>query len=299
MADLKKGNRVDIVDLKTGDSLGKVSQEDIIKMKSNGTWDQLNLGTTGSYEYKKAIKKFEAQGAAEGGGEKTPVAMRDFELTAYGKEVPELRGTFEYQSKRNEWKKSSRPTTNLTVDIGSKAMTKLGEKMSESLVEEHKEVQLVANAYTDLKRIEEQLMGSPLITGAGAEYILGAGKILQQMGFNFAQEPIANTEAYAAMMGNQVGRIIKQFGAGTGLSDADREYAEKIAGGKISLTRQSIEKIVAMNKKAMENVIAQYNKKATQAMSKPGAQDLPYNLGIDIDNEVDSEVDRLIQKYGK
>jgi len=81
MADLKKGNRVDIVDLKTGDSLGKVSQEDIIKMKANGTWDQLKLGTTGSYEYKKVTEKFKAQGAVEGGPPKeTPAEKRAADL---------------------------------------------------------------------------------------------------------------------------------------------------------------------------------------------------------------------------
>src|SRR5690606_34861800 len=92
----------------------------------------------------------------------------------------------------------------------------------------------------------KKLLKSGTITGAGAEYILAFGKGLQQIGINYARDPIANTQAYAAIMGKQVGTIIKQFGSGTGLSDADREYAEKIVGGKITLTQEAIEKIMAI-----------------------------------------------------
>jgi len=82
-------------------------------------------------------------------------------------------------------------------------------------------------------------------------------------------------------MGKQVGTIIKQFGSGTGLSDADREYAEKIVGGKITLTEEAIRKIISINKRAYQNVIRNYNKRAKQVMEKPEAKELPYNLLVE------------------
>ena len=85
-------------------------------------------------------------------------------------------------------------------------------------------------------------------------------------------------------MGTQVGQIIKQFGSGTGLSDADREYAEKIVGGKITVNEAAIKKLMGINKKAFENVIANYNTKAEQVMNKPGASELPYDLRVPYKN---------------
>jgi hypothetical protein len=160
-------------------------------------------------------------------------------------------------------------------------MTELGKQMAMSLVEERKDVQ---GAVTSLENMKEakSLMDSGMITGTGAEFLTNAGNLLaSRLGFKAAEDPVANTQAYAATMGNQVGQIIKQFGAGTGLSDADREYAEKIVGGKINLNEKALRKLISINEKAFKNVIKRYNKKADQAMSRPGAESLPYDLRID------------------
>jgi hypothetical protein len=61
-------------------------------------------------------------------------------------------------------------------------------------------------------------------------------------------------------MAQNVGKIIKQFGAGTGLSDADRQYAEKMAGGKITLDVKALNKILDINERAARNVITRHNK---------------------------------------
>lgn len=71
---------------------------------------------------------------------------------------------------------------------------------------------------------------------------------------------VSATEGYFAGIGRQVGELIKQFGAGTGLSDADREFAQKIAGGAPVTTVDGIRKIMRINDKAARNVIAAYNK---------------------------------------
>ncbi len=173
----------------------------------------------------------------------------------------------------------------VNVNIGEKSFTEIGKKMGEKVVEEQKDAQ---QAYSSLGNLQDakKLLSSGMITGTGAGYILNVGKALQQAGINLAPEEIANTEAYAALMGKQVGQIIKQFGAGTGLSDADREYAEKIAGGKITLTKQSLEKIIEINEKGLRNVVNNYNKRAKGIMSKPEAKDLPYSLIIETNPEL-------------
>lgn len=173
--------------------------------------------------------------------------------------------------------------TDVTVNTGTKSMEKLGEEMSKVLVAERKDVQGAVSGLNNLKEAEK-LVNSGVITGTGAEYLINMGNFLSsRLGINLGKTPVENTQAYTATMGNQVGQIIKQFGSGTGLSDADREYAEKIVGGKITLTEGAIKKLMGINKRAFENVIKNYNQRADQAMKRPGAESLPYDLRVEYD----------------
>jgi hypothetical protein len=54
--------------------------------------------------------------------------------------------------------------------------------------------------------------------------------------------------------------LIKQFGAGTGLSDDDRKFATDMAGGRISLDAKAINRILSINEKAARNTITRHNK---------------------------------------
>jgi len=69
-------------------------------------------------------------------------------------------------------------------------------------------------------------------------------------------------------MAQNVGKIIKQFGAGTGLSDADRQYAEKMAAGKITLDTKALNKILDINERGARNVITRHNKDVEGIKSK-------------------------------
>lgn len=122
------------------------------------------------------------------------------------------------------------------------------------------------------------LLNSGVITGTGANFIVGAGKALQRIGVNFAEDAVANTEAFYANQAKQVAQIIKAFGSGTGLSDADRIYAEKAAAGKITMSEQSIRRIIDMNQRASKNVITEFN----ADVNKLPAGTTPYDLTIEM-----------------
>lgn len=111
----------------------------------------------------------------------------------------------------------------------------------------------------------KSLIDSGIYSGAAGEIKLGFDKWLQEAGVNVGGETASNTEAYASSMGRMVGKVIKQFGSGTGLSDADRDYAEKIAGGKITLTDKSIRKLLDINERLARFEIRRYNKEIGQA----------------------------------
>lgn len=138
--------------------------------------------------------------------------------------------------------------------------TGLGRAQAERIMDDQKVAQ-DARGIIDTVQQGRQLLRSGAITGFGAEALTQIGAALNQIGINFAEDKVANTQAFAANMAQNVGRIIKQFGAGTGLSNADREYAEKMAGGKITLDKAAIERILDINERAARNVISAHNKR--------------------------------------
>lgn len=109
--------------------------------------------------------------------------------------------------------------------------------------------------------IGRDILKSGAITGAGADFFVGFNQALKTAGIDAGYaDASANSQAYSATMAQNVGKLIKLFGAGTGLSDADRAYAEKMAGGKIALDRKALEKILDITERASRNVIKRYNK---------------------------------------
>jgi hypothetical protein len=118
-----------------------------------------------------------------------------------------------------------------------------------------------AAAILETNEVGRELLKSGAIVGTGADFFVGFNNALKQAGIDFGYaDAAANSQAYAAAMGANVGRIIKQFGAGTGLSDADRDYAAQMAGGKINLTEAALRKILDINDKAANRVIDLHNK---------------------------------------
>jgi len=96
---------------------------------------------------------------------------------------------------------------------------------------------------------------------------------------------VSATEAYFAGIGQQVAERITAFGAGTGLSDADREFAKKIAGGEETLTVGAIRRIIRINNESARNVMGKYNEERTR-LGKKDPEVLDYFPELSITRQV-------------
>jgi hypothetical protein len=118
-----------------------------------------------------------------------------------------------------------------------------------------------AAAIIDTVKTGRDIMKSGMITGAGADFLVNLNQGLKTAGIDSGYaDAAANSQAFAANMAGNVGKLIKQFGAGTGLSDADREFAKDMAGGRISLDAKAINRILDINERAARNTITRHNK---------------------------------------
>lgn len=128
--------------------------------------------------------------------------------------------------------------------------------------------------------VGKTLLDKGMLTGVGANFFTTLNQGLSQAGIDFGYADAAqNSQAYGALMAANTAKIIKQFGAGTGLSDADREYALKAAAGDIKMDEKAIRKILTINNRAAQNAITKHNKMVKTVEDKTKTI-LPYSVEV-------------------
>jgi hypothetical protein len=181
---------------------------------------------------------------------KIPTEVREFQ---YGETNPAFR---KYQMDINRLK-----GTNVNLPAQEKAFeSELGKGQAGRIIASQAGAQDAASII-DTVKTGRDIMKSGMITGAGADFLVNLNQGLKTAGIDSGYaDASANSQAFAANMAGNVGKLIKQFGAGTGLSDADREFAKDMAGGRISLDSKAINRILDINEKAARNTITRHNK---------------------------------------
>ena len=195
--------------------------------------------------------------------------------------------------------------TNVTTNVGGETFDKqLQKDLSGTVIEDLGKAKDAARLSSIINE-GRTLLDQGMITGAGADYKVGALKLAKAVGVDVPLDAANNTQTFQATMGQAVGAIIKQFGSGTGLSDADRKYAERIAGGDVTLDEAAIRRIFDIADKASRAQVKAWNDKVPQilqgdigGMLTVGAPD-PYSPPpARVPGSGDPEIDMLLQKYG-
>lgn len=168
--------------------------------------------------------------------------------------------------------------------INTQGMGELAKKMAGNVAEEYAKARDIKNSYSSLMK-QAQLLDSNIFVGPLANVKLKFGRALLAAGIHLNDDAIANTEAYFGAVAKETANIIQDFGAGTGLSDADREFANKAAAGDVTMTKESLRRIIELNKNAKENIVTNYNDVATEIMKKPEAEALPFDIRIDMQKQ--------------
>jgi hypothetical protein len=138
-------------------------------------------------------------------------------------------------------------------------------------------VQPALDAIRSNREIEKLLNteDGKIISGAFAKPELLFKRAANALGADYKE--VATTQQLGAHVAKNVANIIKAFGSGTGLSDADREYAMKAAGGDITMDEKAIKEIIRINAIAAKNVPKTYNKSLDKAFPKDSTNKA-YNL---------------------
>lgn len=118
-------------------------------------------------------------------------------------------------------------------------------------------------------------MAKNMYSGFGANARLQVGRAGAMINPSIAQK-VANTEGFQSVMGQQVLNIAKQLGAGTGISNADRDFAAKVAGGSIDLNENTINRLIGIQETQARRNITNFQRMGREAFQTvPSAQGLP------------------------
>jgi len=174
----------------------------------------------------------------------------------YGKQNPEF---LNYQTSQ---RRAGAASTKVILPEQEKEFEKeLGSGQAKSIIKS-KEGAEDAAAILATNQIGRDILNSGAITGSGANFFVGLNSALKTAGIDAGYaDAAANSQAYGATMASNVGKLIKQYGAGTGLSDADREFATKAAAGSIEMNEAAIRRVLDINDRAARNVVNLHNKK--------------------------------------
>jgi hypothetical protein len=173
---------------------------------------------------------------------------------------PPAKGTVLLDSKGTE------VNIDMSEDADAEFIKYLGRQRADIVSASYKEAQKsVLNSSVIKEQWETINSAEGVFTGMGAESIqLPLAKLLMKGGFisKDSEKMVENTEAFIANAGNMVAEVIKAFGAGTGLSDADREFAKGIVGGTVALTEASLKRLIKLQARATMRKIEMHNREA-------------------------------------
>lgn len=164
--------------------------------------------------------------------------------------------------------------TNVNVNTNQKASEKFAGQLAEkraNRLDSSFETAQSASQSLDALNAAAQDFSAGIKSGAPAEIALGFSKWAKALGLGDVDPAIANTEAFRANMAKQVLSNVKALGSGTGISNADRDYAEKAAGGSITLDDQAMYRLMNIGRAAAANTLIGHHALLEKNMNASGA----------------------------
>ena len=143
---------------------------------------------------------------------------------------------------------------NISGTMAEKIMGEGVKRLSDGLDAANNAVTSVESIDTSLENIDN------MYKGYGATFRMDVARAARVAGIDISDaDQIENTEEYASLAGARVADYIKNLGAGTGLSDADRDFAKEVVAGRIEMSTETMRRLLTTIRKQNVRTINQYN----------------------------------------
>lgn len=172
--------------------------------------------------------------------------------------------------------------TNVNVNTDKQFMGTLAEGTAK-LYQEQYGAALKAPAELERNARILELLKTGAYTGMGANWKLGLDRALAAAGIDFGGDKIANTEQLGSELSAGTLALIKSsgLGGGTGFSNADRDFLTKVAGGEITINRETLERLAKLHARAQRNTIKTWNNTFGRISKHKGAAEQLAAMGLE------------------
>ena len=185
-----------------------------------------------------------------------------------------------YNDQTNKYVKASElglvrkaPQVQEVIDAGQEVGVKaMAEANVTNFVELNTKAQDARNMIELIDRQTGRLEGG-MPTGLAANVELNLRRFGELIGLPY-DPAVTNAETFVSEAGKIVADQIKDFGSGTGLSDADREYAKLIAAADITTQQEALLALLKIRRRAMVETVQNFNKVRTATARRVGEQNM-------------------------
>lgn len=179
-----------------------------------------------------------------------PTAIQEFE---YGQKTPGY----------SEWKQQQSKAGASSVNVGGGSDKQIFDTFAENV----KEARAAANGLVALREARGAVQGGAIF-GAGADLKLGLQKAAAAFGVGDT-EKIQNTETFRSAIAPQIAAVMKSTVGSANISNSDREFAEKAAGGSITLDQGSITRLLDIMERASVERLKLHNEQLDAVYPDP------------------------------
>lgn len=148
------------------------------------------------------------------------------------------------------------PQVQKVVNASNRVIEGIADASVKDIVDLKTKAETAKETLMVIDRQMERLGGMP--TGLSANLEIGLRRVGQLVGLPYDPK-VTNAQEYMMEVANLVKAQIKAFGSGTSITDADREYTERMVGGDITQQAEALERMLAIYREAAINTISTYN----------------------------------------
>jgi len=164
------------------------------------------------------------------------------------------------------------PSVQKVIDASNKMVESLADESVKDIVNLRDRARTAKTKLDVLNRQLARLEGG-MPTGMTANIQVELARIGQLIGRPYNPE-LVNAQEYMMEVANLVKQEIKAFGSGTSITDADREYTQRMVGGDITQQAEALANMLKIYKKAAEGTIQDYNGVIEKTSSKLGEENM-------------------------
>ena len=167
---------------------------------------------------------------------------------------------------------SKAPLVQKVIDAGDQYKKALADAGAKDVIEQREKARAARERLAVIDRQLTRIEGG-MPTGIMANVDVQLGKVATLIGLPY-DPGVQNAETYMMEAASLVREQIKAFGSGTSITDADREYTQRMVGGDITQKAESLEEILKIFRSSAIDTINRYNSLIKDVESDIGADNM-------------------------